>query len=199
MTNIKDNDIIVLHHEKGVGEVSSKQEEDILERYRNGSDIGYIVDKLKIPYEEVKKTIISFKTANRLKKSFTDEFKMLIAERDSNGISRRQIASELEINANTVKKACELFGQANKERATSESEFTKIELDKFDLKTCPVCKSSKVNLVDENTTYCKSCGDECIHHKVFKSVETIKEDGTKDIRKELASVYALRVNWEYVE
>jgi Zn finger protein HypA/HybF involved in hydrogenase expression len=159
-----------------VGKVFNQQEERILEKYRNGSDMGYIVEKLNIPYKIVKQTIISFKEANRLKKSFTKEFKMLVAERDMNGVSRRQIASELEINANTVKKACEEFGQSNKERANSENEYTKIN-GKFPLTVCPSCESKDVNVVDDNTTYCKKCGNEHIHHKT----------------------YALKINWEYVE
>jgi hypothetical protein len=159
-----------------VGKVLNQQEETILEKYRNGSDIGYIVEKMNISPRLVKQTIIAFKEANRLKKSFTDEFKMLIAERDSNGVSRRQIASELEINANTVKKACEMFGQSNKEKASSENEYTKIE-GKFPLTVCPSCKSKKVNVVDDNTTYCKDCGNEHIHN----------ED------------HALKINWEYVD
>jgi hypothetical protein len=156
--------------------VLNQQEETILEKYRNGSDIGYIVEKMNISPRLVKQTILAFKEANRLKKSFTDEFKMLIAERDSNGVSRRQIASELEINANTVKKACEMFGQSNKEKASSENEYTKIE-GKFPLTVCPSCKSKKVNVVDDNTTYCKDCGNEHIHNKD----------------------HALKINWEYVD
>ena len=156
--------------------MSEKLEDKILNAYRNGSDLGYIIEKLNIPHKKVKQVIIGFKEANRLKKSFTDEFKMLIAERDSNGVSRRKIASELEINANTVKKACEAFGQAHKEKASSENEYTRINKT-FPLTICPSCNSNNVNIVEDNTTYCKDCGNEHIHHQG----------------------YTLVVNWEYVE
>jgi transcription initiation factor TFIIIB Brf1 subunit/transcription initiation factor TFIIB len=151
-------------------------EEKILQKYQEGSDVGYIIEKLNISPKLVKQTLLTFKEANRLKKSFTDEFKQVIAERDMNGVSRRQIAQELEINANTVKKACELFGQTHKEKATSENEYTKIE-GEFPLDVCPSCSSDSVNLVDDNTTYCKKCGNEHIH----------------------LVDHALKVNWEYVE
>lgn len=180
---------------KEVRKILNQQEEMILEKYRNGSDIGYIVEKLNTTYELVKKTIITFKENNRLKKSFTEEFKTLIAERDMSGVSRRKIARELEINANTVKNACIMFGQVGKEKASSESEFTRIELEEFDLTTCPTCQSKKVNVVDENTTFCKSCGSEHIHHKIF---EVLKEEGKKKAKK-FVGAYALKINWEYIE
>lgn len=156
--------------------MSKEIEDKILSSYRDGTDMGYIVEKLNVTYKLIKTTLLSHKENSRFKKSFTDEFKKMIAERDMNGISRRQIAQELEINANTVKKACEEFGQSNKERASSDSEYTKIK-GKFPLTVCPSCKSDKVNVVDDDTTYCMGCGSEHIHKKT----------------------YALKVNWEYVE
>jgi transposase-like protein len=159
-----------------VAKLFNKQELKILELYQDGMDIGLMVEKLNVPHRLIKNVLVAYKDANRLKKSFTDEFKMLIAERDMNGVSRRQIAQELEINANTVKKACEQFGQTHKEKATSENEYTRIE-GEFPLTVCPSCKSDKVNVVEDNTTYCKSCGSEHIHN----------ED------------HALKINWEYVE
>lgn len=148
----------------------------VLEAYQEGSDLGYIVECFNITYSRVKQILIAFKDANREKRTFTDDFKRVIAERDINGVSRRQIAMELEINVNTVKKACAKFGQALKDRASSENEYTRIE-GKFDMNTCPSCGSNDVNEVEENTTYCKKCGSEHIH----------KED------------HALKLNWEYLD
>jgi hypothetical protein len=159
-----------------VAKLFNEQELKILEMYQDGMDVGLIVEKLNIPHKVISKTLELYKENNRLKKSFTDEFKMMIAERDMNGVSRRQIASELGINANTVKKACEQFGQTHKEKASSENEYTRIE-GSFPLDVCPSCKSKSVNVVDDNTTYCKKCGSEHIHNKD----------------------HALKINWEYVE
>jgi hypothetical protein len=159
-----------------VNEVWNEQEQKILKSYQDGTDLGYMVEKLNIPYKVIEKFLIEYKDKNRLPKSFTEEFKMVIAERDMNGVSRRQISKELGINANTVKKACEEFGQSNKEKASSQNEYTTIE-GEFPLTVCPSCNSNKVNTVDDNTTYCKNCGSEHIHHKT----------------------YALKINWEYIE
>jgi transposase-like protein len=154
----------------------NEQELMILEAYQDGMDIGLMVEKFNVPYKLIAQTLELYKNKNRLNKSFTDEFKMMIAERDMNGVSRRQIANELGINANTVKRACEQFGQTHKEKAVSENDYTRIE-GKFPLTVCPSCGSKSVNVVDDNTTYCKDCGNEHIH--------------LKD--------HALKINWEYVE
>jgi Zn finger protein HypA/HybF involved in hydrogenase expression len=151
-------------------------EQKILDAYQDGSDVGYIIECLNTTHSKVKEVLLAYKDANRYKRTFTDEFKRMIAERDINGVARRQIALELEINVNTVKKACEQFGQAFKEKATSENEYTRID-GEFGLDTCPSCGSNSVNIVEDNTTYCKKCGNEHI----------IKED------------HALKINWEYLD
>ena len=154
----------------------SQFEDKILQAYRNGSDLGYIVESFNVTHKQIKKILISYKEQNHVKRTFTEEFKKLIAERDMNGVARRQIANELDINVNTVKKACEQFGQSFKERASSENEFTKIE-GEFSKDSCPSCSSKNVNEVEEDTIYCMDCGNEFI----------IKED------------HILKVNWEYIE
>lgn len=148
----------------------------ILESYADGSHINVISESLNIDKSAIIDTLIQFKESSRFKKTFTDDFKKMIAERDINGVARRTIASELKLNAYTVKKACEQFGQSNKERASSENAYTRIE-GNFSMDVCPSCNSKKVNEVDENTVYCLSCGSEYIH----------KED------------HILKINWEYLE
>jgi predicted RNA-binding Zn-ribbon protein involved in translation (DUF1610 family) len=176
LTNAKNYDIIILTTQKGVPKMFNELELKVLEAYQEGSDLGYIVECFNITHSRVKQILTAFKDANRVKRTFTDDFKKVIAERDINGVPRRQIALELEINVNTVKKACGKFGQALKDRASSENEYTRIE-GEFDLKTCPSCGSSNVNIVEDNTTYCKKCGNEHI----------INED------------HALKLNWEYLD
>src|SRR5690606_11006195 len=114
--------------------------------------LEYIIESLNITYKKVKQILINFKESNRYKRTFTDEFKKVIAERDMNGISRRQISLELEINANTVKRACEAFGQSLKGRVTSDNEYTKID-NVSDMSKCLLCGSKDLNEVDLNTYY----------------------------------------------
>lgn len=141
----------------------------VLEAYQDGSDVNYITECFNITHQELKNILLSFKEDSRVKKTFSNEFKAMIAERDINGVPRRQIATELEINFNTVKKACEQFGQAIKEKATSDKVHSKVDVQ--DLKACPSCKSKEVNKIESitmigesniNTTgiYCMECGDE---------------------------------------
>lgn len=153
-------------------------ERQVLEMYRNGSKIEEIIKSLNITHRKVKQILLDFKNKNKLKKAFTDEFKKVIAERDLNGISRRQIALELEINASTVRKACEKFGQTLKEKPINDENklFTRID-GKFNKDKCPKCKNNGVNEVDINTIYCKNCGNEFI----------IKKD------------HILMINWEYID
>jgi transposase-like protein len=152
-------------------------EQKVLDAYADGSELGLIITSFNITHKQVIDILHRFKEDNRQKKSFKDDFKIMVAQRDINGVARSTIAKELEINPNTVKKFCEQFGQALKEKsAMSEKAFTRID-GEFDLKSCPSCNSKKVNVVEENTTYCMKCGNEHI----------INED------------HALKINFEYIE
>lgn len=151
-------------------------EQKVIEAYAEGSSILLISESFKISQRLTLGILRKYKEDSRHKRTFTDKFRKMIAERDMNGVARRTIAEELELNVNTVRKACEQFGQAIKEKATSELAFTRIDGD-FSLKVCPSCGSKKNNLVDEKTTYCIKCGAE---HEYY--------DG-----------YVLKVNFEYLE
>lgn len=151
-------------------------EQKVIDAYRDGSEIGYIIESFNISHKRVKSILLNLKESSRHKRTFTDDFKKIIAERDMNGISRRQISLELEINANTVKRACEAFGQSLKGRATSNNEYTKID-NVSDMSKCLSCGSKDFNEVDLNTYYCMKCGNEFI----------FKGD------------HALKVNWEYLD
>lgn len=156
--------------------MSSNLERKVLDAYQDGSSMNYIVECFNVSHEKVKEILISFRENNRFKRTFTDEFKKVIAERDINGIPRRQISLELEINISTVKKACEKFGQSLKDRAISDNLYTRINVE-FDMSTCPSCSSKNVNKVEDNTTFCKKCGNEHIH----------------------MIDHALKLNWEYLD
>lgn len=151
-------------------------EQKVLEAYTDGSPISLIAESFKVSERLVKDILLKNKEENRFKKTFTEQFRRMIAERDLNGVARSTIADELGINVNTVRKACEAFGQAIKEKATSDKAYTKISGD-FKLDTCPSCGSNRNNLVDDSTTYCMSCDSEHEYH-----------DG-----------YVLKINFEYIE
>lgn len=150
--------------------------ENILESYADGNLISMISNSNKISEDEILKILAEHKVASKYKKTFTDDFKKMIAMRDINGVSRTAISNELQINISTVRKACEQFGQACKEKAVSENLVTKIEGD-FTMDECPNCKSKRNNIVDENVTFCMDC----------------------DMEHEYYDGYVNRVNFEYLE
>lgn len=155
-------------------------EQKIIDAYRDGSPLCYIQECFGVSKEYIKKVLIDYKERNRYKKTFTNEFKQLIAERDINGIPRMQIASELNININTVKRACEQFGQAIKGRAFSENTYTLIE-GVHNLERCPRCRSRRVNEVEPVVgtmgIYCMECGSEFF----------------------IMDEQVYQVNWEYID
>ena len=148
----------------------------ILEAYAEGSSLSLIAESFKMTKESVKDVLRDYKEESRFKRTFTNEFRTMVAERDINGVARSTIASELQLNINTVKKSCEKFGQALKDKASSEKAFTRIN-GEFSMDTCPSCGSKHNNKVDDNVTYCMSCSAE---HEYY--------DG-----------YVMKVNFEYIE
>lgn len=174
-------------------------EKKVIQAYADGSTLELIAESFKISMRLVKGIILKFKEESRTKRTFTDEFKKVISERDINGVARSTIAEELDINVSTVKKACEKFGQAIKEKATSDQAFTLVE-GVHNLEVCPTCQSRKVNEIDSisdnvNTTgiYCKDCGDE---HFIITRTETTGK-GKKKVEVVINDVY--KVNFEYLE
>lgn len=150
---------------------------DILEAYSNGNTIFMIADSFDMSEEEVLELLLSHKESSRFKKTFNEDFRIMIAERDLSGISRSDISRELKLNAGTIQKACIQYGQAIKEKANDDSIYTRID-GEFTIDVCPSCNSRKNNLVDEMfTTFCMSCDSE---HEYY--------DG-----------YVLKVNFEYIE
>lgn len=155
----------------------------ILEAYRDGSPLNFIQECFGVSKQYIKDILLDYKKRNRYKRTFTDEFKKMIAERDINGIPRRQIAHELNINISAVQNACKQFGQAVKERAFSDNTYTLVE-GVHSLECCPSCGSKRVNEIESvawNTIttgiYCMACGDE--HFMLDEEV--------------------YRVNWEYID
>lgn len=150
--------------------------ERALDMYSEGTSISTIAESLSIDKEDLYIILSDYRKECKHKNSFSDEFKKIISFRDVSGVSRRKISEELGINQSTVKKACIKFGNAFKNKAKSEYEFTELK-GVFDMNECPSCKSKKINFVEENNTYCLDCGDEFVY----------KEECT------------MKVNWEYLD
>lgn len=138
--------------------------ENVIEDYAEGVSLEFIAFERSMTTQDVLMILRQYKEKCTVSRTFTDEFRIMIATRDlKEDLTRNSIAEDLQINPNTVKKACEAFGNAFKEKAQSAQEFTRTE-GLFSFKECPSCKSKKVNKVDENTLYCMDCGDEHIFH-----------------------------------
>lgn len=151
-------------------------EQRVISAYADGSDIAVIAESFGQTKEQILEVLGGYKEANRFKRTFNDIFKMMIAERDLNGVTRSSIATELGININTVQKACEAFGQKFKEQATNHNTYTRTD-GEFPKDQCPGCNSKRYNPVEERTYFCLSCGHEYIHN----------DD------------HVLSVNWEYLD
>ena len=146
------------------------------EMYGKGMPLSLIAEEFKVTEEEVLKQLRDIKKQSVYGRTYSDNLKQLISKRDAAGVSRRTISFELEVGMATVKRSCEQFGNAFKDASKSDKRYT-IIAGKHDFDKCPLCKSQKVNVVEERTTYCKSCNNEFVH----------KPD------------HVLKVNWEYVD
>lgn len=153
-----------------------KNYDKLISLYKDGRSLDYISKKIKLPKGDVESFFKNLKNKHRFKRAYTDDFKIIIAERDiSDGASRRKIASELGISTNTVRRACEDFGQPFKEVVSKNDIYERID-GVFNKEECISCNSIKVNRVDDNTFYCKRCGSEHI----------------------INSDHALKIKWEYL-
>lgn len=179
--------------------------EEILEQYASGKPLGIIIANHNITHSHLIKILLDHKEDHRKGRTFTDEFKQMIADRDLNGIPRRQIGQELELNASTIKSACEKFGQVNKEKANSDSAYEKLP-DVENLDSCPTCGNKHVNHIDSmyyqiNTDgiYCKKCGDEHFYLDVYEEVTEKNDKGKKVKVNKLVRKDVYKINFEYLE
>lgn len=153
--------------------------ESIIESYSYGISVNELASDWSKDENDVLMILREYKKTCTFGRKFTKEFKLMIAQRDiTKSVTRTSISEELDINPNTVKKACEEYGNSLKEKAQSGQETTRIE-GLFSFKECPSCKSKKVNKVDEHTQFCMDCGDEHIFN--------FEEE------------YILKVNFEWIE
>ena len=147
-------------------------EDELLKLYSDGYSDEYIEElfsELSMTFDDLVNIIVAKHikgNSNRL----SDDLKMAVSNRDKNGISRKSIAKELDVTYKTIQRACEKYGNPNKnmERVDEEnvSEFL-TENYQIDNKTkiliCPKCnrKTSKIDTGwSTETYYCRHCLEE---------------------------------------
>jgi len=176
----------------------------IINAYSEGSDIKLIAECFNITEEQVLEELRNFKEKSRFKRTFTDEFRIMIAERDMRKISRTKIGEELQLNVATVKTACEKFGNALKEVASNDNVYSIVE-GVTSIKTCPSCENKKVNEIESvygasavvvDGIYCMECGDE---HFIVHNYEEIKDEKNNVVGQKFINSDVYRVNFEYLE
>lgn len=138
-------------------------EKRVVSAYTDGSTVNLIAESFDLEPENVLDMLRAYRKSCRTPRTFTDEFKKMVAERDMSGAARMEMARELGINVNTVKKACEEFGQKNKDRTDFERLHTRVD-GVFSKEKCFKCEGSHVNEVDDSgATYCFDCGSEVVY------------------------------------
>lgn len=176
----------------------------IINAYSEGSDINLIAECFNITEERVLEELRNFKEQSRFKRTFTDEFRIMIAERDMRNIPRSRVAEELQLNVATVKSACEKFGNALKEVASNDNVYSIVE-GVTSIKTCPSCGNKKVNEIESvygassvvvDGIYCMECGDE---HFIVHNYEEIKDEDNNVVGQKFINSDVYRINFEYLE
>lgn len=135
----------------------------------------YLADSGHTAKDFIDELILREITVNENKmtgKRLSENLKKLIAQRDSNGISRTEIFKELNLNFVTVRRACEKYGSANK--YNGRVSYRDIyEVVPFTIKhvpdgiICPICRG-RANSTEGSPDifFCVKCLEEyTIRHK----------------------------------
>ena len=135
----------------------------------------YLADSGHTAKDFIDELILREITVNENKmtgKRLSENLKKLIAQRDSNGISRTEIFKELNLNFVTVRRACEKYGSANK--YNGRVSYRDIyEVVPFAIKhvsdgiICPICRG-RANSTEGSPDifFCVKCLEEyTIRHK----------------------------------
>ena len=135
----------------------------------------YLADSGHTAKDFIDELILREITVNENKmtgKRLSENLKKLIAQRDSNGISRTEIFKELNLNFVTVRRACEKYGSANK--YNGRVSYRDIyEVVPFTIKyvpdgiICPICRG-RANSTEcsPDIFFCVKCLEEyTIRHK----------------------------------
>ena len=126
-------------------------------------DFGSIINILR----EVKRS-----SSSRL----PENLRMAIANRDICGVTRSNIAKELDVNLKTIRRSCEKYGSPNKNPVNRDDEI--LELLDYNIKMsgdsllCPKCNYRANSVVDSDTVFfCKNCYEEytVLDDKIYRT------------------------------
>lgn len=122
---------------------------DILSYYENGKSLSDIASKCDISIWYLKKVLDDFKESCRInKKMYSKDLKVIIANRDNNGVSRRSISKELGVSESLISASCELFGQATKKQTSINSLYTQL-VGCTNLDACPSCGKKRIRRIED--------------------------------------------------
>ena len=151
----------------------------IIEEYSKGFSLGIIAENLECDIKEVEEYLLDLKNHSKEGRSFNNEYKTMIANREKRGVSRRKSSKELGINPNTVKNACNEIGLNPPKESDSSGE----QEERHDIiisgeidKNCVFCDSRRVSKVDKKIVFCIDCNSE---YKVYDD-------------------HVMKTNWEYI-
>lgn len=142
---------------------------DILRLYEGGAPISVISDEFCKTEEEVCNILREYKKHQRVKGKYTNELMKVIARRDSNGVLRKKIMSELQISRSFLVKSIEEYGFLKKLELDDDEEFYKEVSHDYTFTECPECNSKKINEINTlyndfpvKGVYCLKCGNEFV-------------------------------------
>lgn len=172
----------------------------LLKLYKYGWSLRDISDEFGITESEIKAELLRYKSSSRvIGKKLSDDFKMFLMERFNNtNETLSAIAKLFDMSNSTMTKINREFGTAESKKVEENEDdaFKPIDWDSWD--TCPTCKGSNVNqlnntyieedIVEDNNiynSYCLDCHTEWLLHdgivkqvvwELLESVEALDEN-----------------------
>lgn len=151
--------------------------DSVLSMYGSGIDIETIHSYL-VNYNVDFGSIVNILREGKRSSSsrLPENLRMAIANRDICGVTRSNIAKELDVNLKTIRRSCEKYGSPNKNPVNRDDEI--LELLDYNIKMsgdsllCPKCNYRANSVVDSDTVFfCKNCYEEytVLDDKIYRT------------------------------
>lgn len=151
--------------------------DSVLSMYGSGIDIDTIQNYL-ISYNVDFESIVNILREGKRSSSsrLPENLRIAIANRDICGVTRSNIAKELDVNLKTIRRSCEKYGSPNKNPVNRDDEI--LELLDYNIKMsgdsllCPKCNYRANSVVDSDTVFfCKNCYEEytVLDDKIYRT------------------------------
>lgn len=157
---------------KDINSNESYAYDELFKMYYDGYSEEHITEFLDLKYctfDDFMDIVIEKHIKNNSNR-LSEELKKAVSNRDKAGIPRKSIANELNVNYKTIQRACEKYGNANKNMDKSDDrsalDFVTSEYDIDNVKKtliCPKCKKPTNNIElgwGSDNYYCKNCLEE---------------------------------------